>query len=77
MPWIYDHRVQSDIIYPGAGLICMVIQAINQMAVDAEINPCGYMLEDIEILKALVVPHTPMGIEVQLALKSYAERNPG
>ena len=55
----------------------MVIQAINQMAVDAEINPCGYMLEDIEILKALVVPHTPMGIEVQLALKSYAERNPG
>ncbi len=76
MPWIHDHRVQSDIIYPGAGFICMAIQAIHQLAT-AETTPHGYLLEDVEILKAVVVPNTPVGIEVQLTLKRYTERDLG
>ncbi|KAL8687483.1 MAG: hypothetical protein Q9218_006357 [Villophora microphyllina] len=77
VPWVHDHRVQSEIIYPGAGFLCMAIQAMSQRAMIAEAEPCGYVLENIEILKALVVPNTSEGIAVQLALKSYTERDPG
>ncbi|KAL8737123.1 MAG: hypothetical protein Q9181_001994 [Wetmoreana brouardii] len=77
VPWVHDHRVQSDIIYPGAGFLCMAIQAMSHISINAEAKPYGYILEDIEILKALVVPNTTEGIEVQLALKSYTERDPG
>ena len=74
IPWVSDHVVQSSVLYPAAGYICMAIEAVRQIS-PAEIH--GYRLRDVDILKALVVPNTSDGIEVQLSLRSSSDRLPG
>ncbi|KAH8651356.1 reducing type I polyketide synthase [Xylariales sp. PMI_506] len=71
VPWVREHRVQSDIVYPGAGLISMALEAMRQIhhkpdACSSAVT--GFELKDIEILQALVIPDTARGVEVQLTL---------
>ena len=74
IPWVRDHVVQSDMVYPGAGCIVMAIEAMRQI-LDLERETVGYYLKDIEIMKALVIPDTPDGVEVQLALQSCSDKS--
>ena len=32
MPWIEDHTINGALIYPGAGMLVMAIEAANQIA---------------------------------------------
>ncbi|KAG7053867.1 beta-ketoacyl synthase domain-containing protein [Colletotrichum scovillei] len=68
-PWIREHKVQGDILYPGAGIVVMAIEAARQLAED---NPTeevyGYELRDVAIDTALRVPDTDKGIEVMIQL---------
>ncbi|UQC74786.1 beta-ketoacyl synthase domain-containing protein [Colletotrichum lupini] len=68
-PWIREHKVQGDILYPGAGIVVMAIEAARQLA---EENPTeevyGYELRDVAIDTALRVPDTDKGIEVMIQL---------
>lgn len=73
IPWVRDHVIQSDIVYPGAGCIIMAIEAMRQISADAETRVTGFNLKDIEIMKALVIPE-PDGIEVQLALRPSSDK---
>ena len=74
IPWVSDHVVQSSVLYPAAGYICMAIEAVRQISPD---GLSGYRLRDVDILKALVVPNTSDGIELQLSLRSSSDRLPG
>lgn len=74
MPWVRDHVIQSNMVYPGAGCIVMAIEAIRQISVPEQ-HVLGYSLKDIEIMKALVIPDTAQGIEVQLALRPLTEKS--
>ncbi|KIA75975.1 hypothetical protein HK57_00218 [Aspergillus ustus] len=69
-PWIREHRIQSDIVYPAAGSIAMVVEAIRQVASDTGTAINGYLLEDVEIMRPLLVPEADdgEGVEVQLVL---------
>lgn len=69
LPWLRDHVVQSSILYPGAGFICMAIEGAAQLAQDRGDQITGYELRDIEVLKGLQIPDTSEGIEVQLMLE--------
>ncbi|KAI2642646.1 hypothetical protein GGS21DRAFT_184157 [Xylaria nigripes] len=69
LPWIRDHVVQSNIVYPGAGLIAMAIEAALQSCAPTTKEISGYMLKNVDILQALVIPAGPTGIEVQLELR--------
>ncbi|GJC80768.1 highly reducing polyketide synthase azaB [Colletotrichum liriopes] len=75
LPWLRDHLVQSDIVYPGAGGIAMAIEAIKQFSQSAQDSIDGYCLKDIEISNALVIPDTDGGIEVQLCLHPCDGKN--
>ncbi|KAK1447450.1 type I polyketide synthase [Colletotrichum melonis] len=68
LPWLRDHLVQSDIVYPGAGGISMAIEALRQYSEVPVETIDGYSLSDIEINNALVIPETEGGIEIQLSL---------
>ncbi|KAF2753079.1 putative polyketide synthase [Pseudovirgaria hyperparasitica] len=70
IPWVRDHEVQSNIVYPGAGCIAMAIEAMRQLSLDEGKTITGYNLRDIQITRALVIPDTPEGIEVQLTLSA-------
>ncbi|KAJ0299111.1 hypothetical protein COL516b_009363 [Colletotrichum fioriniae] len=75
LPWLRDHLVQSDIVYPGAGGISMAIEALRQYSEVPIETVDGYCLRDIEISNALVIPDTEDGIEVQLSLHPCDDKN--
>lgn len=76
LPWVRDHQVQNNMIYPAAGYIAMAIEAIAWQAAQQSGHKTivGYELRDIDILNALVVPETSEGVEVQLQLQPCNER---
>jgi NADPH:quinone reductase-like Zn-dependent oxidoreductase/ubiquinone/menaquinone biosynthesis C-methylase UbiE len=76
LPWVHDHLVQSNIVYPGAGFICMAIEGALQQAsrAGATKKVVSYRLRDVDILQALVIPDTAEGVEVQLELRPCREK---
>ncbi|KAL3429943.1 hypothetical protein BDV09DRAFT_200122 [Aspergillus tetrazonus] len=73
-PWIRDHKVQSDVVFPGAGYVSMAIEAIAQSQRSADGTISGFKLKEVEILKALVVPDTMEGVEINLCLRPCSDR---
>lgn len=68
-PWIREHKVQGDILYPGAGIICMALEASRELVLERsneEIH--GYELRDVSLDTALRVPDTDKGIEIMICL---------
>jgi acyl transferase domain-containing protein len=74
IPWLRDHQIQSTIIYPGAGYLSMAIEGIRQVTPDAEKEVAGYELSNIDISRALVVPETSKGVEVQLSFQRCSDK---
>lgn len=69
IPWVSEHMVQSDIVYPGAGSIAMAIEAVRQLHEAEGKLIAGFLLRDIEITQAIVIPQDGESIEVQLSLQ--------
>ncbi len=74
LPWLQDHVVMSQVLYPGAGYICMAIEAAYQTAKASDKRVLGYQFRDIDFLQALVVPDTSEGVEVQITLSPCSEK---
>ncbi|KAL4966473.1 polyketide synthase [Aspergillus stella-maris] len=68
-PWVEDHVVDCNILYPAAGFIAMAIEAVAQTHDTIRDEITGYRVHEMTIGKALVVPDTAEGIEMQLSLK--------
>lgn len=77
VPWVHHHLVQSNIVYPGAGFISMAIEAIHQISQSNHKVIIGYRLQEIDIIKALVVPNSSNGVEVQISLRECSNKSPG
>ena len=67
IPWVRDHRIQSNIVYPAGGFIAMAIEAASQQAVSNGWEVSGYKLREITIGHALVVPEDE--VETMLCLR--------
>ncbi|KIL88308.1 polyketide synthase [Fusarium avenaceum] len=76
-PWLRDHVVQSNTLYPGAGFVCLALAAVEQLVSMGTIQSAdnspqgqqvsGYRLRDIDILRALLVPENePLEVQTQL-----------
>ncbi|KAL1970796.1 hypothetical protein VTN77DRAFT_2630 [Rasamsonia byssochlamydoides] len=68
LPWIKDHQVQGKTIYPAAGMLSMVIEAMQQISDRSSETLKGVRFRDINIGQALVVPDSSDGIETVLSL---------
>lgn len=57
IPWLKDHKIQSNIVYPAAGYIAMAIEAASQHLPEGEANKdmSAFILRDVEIKAALVI----------------------
>nr|ALQ32969.1 putative polyketide synthase [Fusarium sp. NRRL 25184] len=82
-PWLRDHVVQSNVLYPGAGFVCLALAAAAQMVSFQAIKPTGdshrvsgYRLRDIDILRALLVQDNST-IEVQTKLRPVDDKDIG
>ncbi|KAL6230714.1 hypothetical protein BDW75DRAFT_244550 [Aspergillus navahoensis] len=79
-PWIRDHVVQGNILYPAAGFICLAIEAIKQLLqIQSKHSQrtAGYRLRNVDILQALVIPESDDGIEIQTCLRDVSDRDIG
>ncbi|KAI1079615.1 ketoacyl-synt-domain-containing protein [Whalleya microplaca] len=68
-PWIQDHQVQKTIIYPAAGMIAMVLEAVKQLGVE---DSHGVEISQFRIKKAMIIPPTAHGLEHALNLSKRA-----
>ena len=73
VPWVKDHKVQSNIVYPAAGYVVMAIEAACQRAREMSISINGYKLRNIVIRQALVIPEQSGEVETTLNLRPYNE----
>lgn len=77
IPWLRDHKIQSNIVYPAAGYIAMAIEAASQHSSGASSNSVitGYLLRDVSIQSALVINETS-AVEVLISLRESASDDP-
>lgn len=70
-PWVQDHVIQSQMLYPGCGFICLAIEAATQQLLIAEENReiSGYQIRDMSVQQALLIPDTAEGVEIQTTLR--------
>jgi acyl transferase domain-containing protein len=77
LPWLADHKMGPDIVFPAAGFISMAIEAIYQRSEALHIregekrfaNP-QYKLRDVQFKRALVLPDDG-SIRVSLTLTAH------
>ncbi|KAF2755008.1 ketoacyl-synt-domain-containing protein [Pseudovirgaria hyperparasitica] len=75
MPWVLDHQVQGTVLYPAAGMLCMVLEAARQI-LDTEQVVQGFELQNVKIGKAMIIPTTPQGLETSLTIRPKDTASP-
>lgn len=66
MPWVNDHRINDQIVYPATGMLVMAIEATRKLAR----RPIkGYMIKEAVLSRALIISSASEGIEVQTRLR--------
>ncbi|KAJ5683051.1 hypothetical protein N7462_006216 [Penicillium macrosclerotiorum] len=68
MPWVQDHKINGAILYPGAGMLVMAIEAAKQLS-DQGRPISGFNLQNVEFRSAIRVPSGADGIETSFHLR--------
>ncbi|KAF4594413.1 polyketide synthase [Ophiocordyceps camponoti-floridani] len=67
IPWLKDHQVHGDVVFPAAGVISAVIEAMRQFESGHDIT--SFELREFYIPRPLLIPSTELGAETFLHLK--------
>ena len=71
LPWVKGHGIQSEILYPAGGFLAAVLQACNEYNImqvpDRKVRQ--FVLEDVDITKALIIPEGLEGVEMKTELE--------
>ena len=73
IPWVNDHVVQSNILYPAAGFLAMAIEAEHQRRISKNNDIRGYCLREVTIGRALILPRNADKVETMISLRPYSE----
>lgn len=78
IPWVRDHVVGSDIVFPGAGFITMAIDGMSQAHQPDPDENAFFSLRDVELTQALVLPvDGESGVDLHLAIRPCDEKSLG
>ncbi|KAJ5365630.1 hypothetical protein N7517_008516 [Penicillium concentricum] len=75
LPWLSDHRIMKDVVFPAAGFVCMAMVAASQLY-EEYLNAlpiAGFSLRNVDIKAALRIPEDQHGVEVVLSLELTSE----
>lgn len=72
LPWLRDHKVQSDVVCPMTFFLAMAIEAAHQHAISGGISFTKYVLREVNVGQALVIAESSQ-IETMLNLRPLAE----
>jgi acyl transferase domain-containing protein/NADPH:quinone reductase-like Zn-dependent oxidoreductase/NAD(P)-dependent dehydrogenase (short-subunit alcohol dehydrogenase family)/SAM-dependent methyltransferase/acyl carrier protein len=69
IPWLQEHVVNGEMIFPAAGYVSMVLEALRQISTGSEKTKkvLQYELRDVKFITPLVVPESG-SVEIQLQL---------
>ncbi|KAI0119053.1 hypothetical protein F4814DRAFT_458445 [Daldinia grandis] len=69
MPWVADHVVTNTMVFPGAGMLLMAIEAVEQMRPKHR-KATGYYIKEAEFLSPVILKAaTDDSIEIVLQLR--------
>lgn len=68
LPWLADHRIDGNVVFPAAGYISMAVEAITRLE-NGPASIAQFAFRDISIKSALVLDESAMGKEVMLELR--------
>ncbi|TGO27881.1 hypothetical protein BPAE_0035g00240 [Botrytis paeoniae] len=71
-PWVLDHKVNDDCLYPATGMLVMAIEAACQTS-SIDRKYVAFRFRDVQILRALRIPLTDEGIDVEFYLRPARE----
>ncbi|KAJ5170061.1 Acyl transferase/acyl hydrolase/lysophospholipase [Penicillium coprophilum] len=71
LPWLLDHRIQGNIVFPAAGYLAMAIEASIQLN-KSEQEVARYVLREVAIQSALVLNETSV-VEVMVSLQKSTQ----
>jgi acyl transferase domain-containing protein/NADPH:quinone reductase-like Zn-dependent oxidoreductase len=71
LPWLLDHKIQGNIVFPAAGYLAMAIEASIQLNKDDD-KIARYILRDVTIQSALVLNETS-AVEVMVSLQKSTQ----
>ncbi|TAQ86980.1 hypothetical protein B7494_g4683 [Chlorociboria aeruginascens] len=74
VPWLKDHSLGGDAVFPAAAHLSLAIEAVRQVFEDSGEEVNGITFRDVAIKVALIIPETDDGIEVQLRLTELANK---
>nr|XP_036579356.1 polyketide synthase [Colletotrichum truncatum]KAF6786903.1 polyketide synthase [Colletotrichum truncatum] len=71
LPWLGEHRLLPDAVFPAAGYMCMAMVAASQVYDEFPnaLSVSGYSLRNVDIKTALKIPEDQYGIEIMLSLE--------
>lgn len=74
LPWLQDHKLAGNCLYPAGGMVAMAIEAARQLA-DPDKEISSYELREIEFLNAFKTVHGDGLVETRFSL-SPLSHNP-
>ncbi|KAK0729937.1 hypothetical protein B0H67DRAFT_677874 [Lasiosphaeris hirsuta] len=75
-PWLQDHKVRREMLYPAAGMVVMAIEAARQVVYDVIDQPSDILdfeVSQFEIKAPMVIPAEDSGLEHSINAKKAGE----
>jgi hybrid polyketide synthase / nonribosomal peptide synthetase ACE1 len=66
-PWLQGHKFQSQVLFPAAGYVAMVLEASRTLCSNLAVS--SIELRDIEFSRAMSIGDDPLGVETLFTLK--------
>lgn len=77
IPWLLGHRLQNQIVFPGAGYVITALEAAMAMCKQKRVSASLIELSDVEFGRALVFDDDNSNVEVVTSLAGIVRRGPG
>ncbi|GAB1316832.1 Polyketide synthase [Madurella fahalii] len=58
LPWLKEYQIQSQMVFPVAGFVSMVVEAAAQQASLKGLNDCEFDIKNLRVLKQLFLADT-------------------
>ena len=71
-PWMADHKVQQMVLYPGAAMITMAIEAAKELA-DPGRKLKAIEARDVTFIRGVVIPDGEAAVETAIHLRPLAD----
>ncbi|PWY90616.1 putative polyketide synthase [Aspergillus sclerotioniger CBS 115572] len=69
LPWLRDHKIDGQTIFPATGMVVMAVEALRQL-LGPTTTMTGVQIRDVSFLHAIRFTHGAEQVETQLTLSS-------